>query len=155
MRRKDREITDYNRMLEILDACDCCRIGLMDDKGAYIVPLNFGYENQDGKLVLYFHGATAGKKNDLIKEQPIASFEMDRKHELVEGQIACAFSYLYQCIMGKGNIQLVEEHEDKVDALQKIMSHYSDRKVWEFKEEQVRMVAVFKLEVTEWSCKEH
>ena len=49
----------------------------------------------------------------------------------------------------------IEELEDKVDALQKIMSHYSDKQEWEFKEEQVRMVAVFKLEVTEWSCKEH
>ncbi len=41
MRRKEREVTDYNKMIEILKSCDCCRIGLVDDKGAYIVPMNF------------------------------------------------------------------------------------------------------------------
>ena len=33
MRRKEREVTDYNKMIEILKSCDCCRIGLVDDKG--------------------------------------------------------------------------------------------------------------------------
>ena len=49
MRRKEREVTDYNKMIEILKSCDCCRIGLVDDKGAYIVPMNFGYEDNNGK----------------------------------------------------------------------------------------------------------
>ena len=55
MRRKEREVTDYNKMIEMLKSCDCCRIGLVDDKGAYIVPMNFGYEDNNGKLTLYFH----------------------------------------------------------------------------------------------------
>ena len=42
MRRKDREVTDFSRMLEIVQRCDCCRIGLVEDGEAYIVPLNFG-----------------------------------------------------------------------------------------------------------------
>lgn len=155
MRRKDREITDYDKMLEILKACDCCRIGLVDVVGAYIIPMNFGYEEREGRLVLYFHGAGTGKKIDLIKEQQVASFEMDKKHELVEGKNACAYSYLYQSIMGKGNIQIMNRYEDKVYGLQKIMSHYTDRQQWEFKEEVVNVVSVIKLEVTEWSCKEH
>ena len=33
MRRKEREVTDYNKMIEMLKSCDCCRIGLVDDKG--------------------------------------------------------------------------------------------------------------------------
>ena len=75
MRRKEREVTDYNKMIEMLKSCDCCRIGLVDDKGAYIVPMNFGYEDNNGKLTLYFHGATEGKKIDLINNQPEISFE--------------------------------------------------------------------------------
>lgn len=155
MRRKDREITDFHKMIEILKACDCCRIGLVDTIGTYIVPMNFGYEEQNEKLILYFHGAVVGKKIDLIKEQSVASFEMDRKHELVEGEIACTYSYLYQSVMGKGNVQIMENYKDKVHGLQKIMSHYSDKQEWEFKEEDVNMVSVIKLEVNEWSCKEH
>lgn len=155
MRRKDREITDYNKMIEILSACDCCRLGLIDENGAYIVPLNFGYEEADGKLLLYFHGAAVGKKIELIRTQKTASFEMDRKHELVEGKIACAYSYLYQSIMGNGTIQILNEYEEKIHALKVLMSHYSDKGEWDFKREHVDTIAVIKMEITNWSCKEH
>ena len=42
MRRKDREITDGEKIREIIEGCDCLRLGLCDDEGMYIVPLNFG-----------------------------------------------------------------------------------------------------------------
>ena len=102
MRRADREIREFDRMLAVADACDCCRLGLLDDAGAYIVPLNFGYEAEGEKLTLYFHGAGQGKKIDLIREQKSASFEMDTRHALVEGETACAYSYRYQSVMGRG-----------------------------------------------------
>lgn len=155
MRRKDREVTSYEKMLEVVKGCDCCRIGLVDEDGAYIVPLNFGYEEKNGELVLYFHGAAEGKKIDLIKEQPTASFEMDRKHELVEGNVPCAYSYLFQSVMGKGRIELLQDYQEKVHGLTLVMEHYSDKKDWTFPEKMVTMMAVIKLTVTEWSCKEH
>lgn len=155
MRRKDREVTDYNKMIEILAACDCCRLGLIDENGAYIVPLNFGYEEVDGKVLLYFHSSAVGKKLDLIRTQETASFEMDRKHQLVEGAIACAYSYLYQSIMGKGTIQILDNYEEKAHALKVLMSHYSAKREWKFTKEQVDSIAVIKMEVTNWSCKEH
>lgn len=155
MRRKDREVNSKEKMLEILDECDCCRIGLIDDSCPYILPLNFGYEELNGELILYFHGATEGKKIDLIKEQNIAAFEMDRKHELVVGDSACQYSYRYQSIMGKGKIDLVTESIEKIHALKLIMKHYSENREWEFTEEQAKSVAVIRIVVTEWTCKEH
>lgn len=155
MRRKDREITDYRKMMEIVGRCDCCRIGLTDQEGAYIVPVNFGYEEKDGALILYFHGAGEGKKIDLIRKQPQAGFEMDTKHELVTGETACAYSYLFQSVMGRGEIQLLEDYQEKVHGLEKIMARYSDRENWSFPEKMVEKMAVIRLSVTKWSCKEH
>lgn len=155
MRRADREIREFDRMLAVADACDCCRLGLLDDAGAYIVPLNFGYEAEGEKLTLYFHGAGQGKKIDLILEQKSASFEMDTRHALVEGETACAYSYRYQSVMGRGRIRLIEEYEEKVHGLQAIMAHYSRDREFAFGEEAVNRTAVIKLEVEAWSCKEH
>lgn len=155
MRRKDREITDYERMLEIVNACDCCRLGLADDDGVYIVPLNFGFENRNKKLTLYFHSAGEGKKIALIKQQGRVSFEMDTKHGLTEGKTACAYSYLFQSVMGRGSIELLQEYEEKCHGLKRIMAHYSDKADWVFPEKMVNGMAVMKLTVTEWSCKEH
>ena len=40
MRRKDREVTDFSKMIDILKSCDCCRLGLVDGNEAYIVSMN-------------------------------------------------------------------------------------------------------------------
>ena len=100
MRRKDREITDYQKILQIVSGCDCCRIGLVDGGEPYIVPLNFGWEVRDGRIVLYFHSAAEGRKIDLIPRQALAAFEVDTSHRLSPGGTSCQFSYLYQCVMG-------------------------------------------------------
>lgn len=155
MRRKDREVTDYEKMLEIVNACDCCRLGLVDEEGAYIVPLNFGYENRKGELILYFHSANEGKKITLVKQQGRAFFEMDTKHGLVEGKAACAYSYLFQSVMGRGKIELLQSYEEKVYGLKAVMAHYSDKEDWSFPEKMINGMAVMKLTVSEWSCKEH
>ena len=62
MRRKDREITDFNEMIEIIKKCDVCRIALNDEAFPYIVPLNFGLDVQGEQVFLYFHAAMEGKK---------------------------------------------------------------------------------------------
>lgn len=155
MRRKEREITDFNTMLEIVRKCDSLRLGFVDGDDAYIVPLNYGYEDKNGELVIYCHGAKDGRKADLIKRNGRASFEMDTKHELVAGDIACDYSYMYQSVMGKGSIGFVEDFEEKKHALEIIMSHYSDKKDWQFGEARINAVGVMKLTVSEWTAKEH
>ena len=57
MRRQDREITEFGKLMEIINRCDVCRLALNDDGYPYILPLNFGTEVHDGKLTLYFHSA--------------------------------------------------------------------------------------------------
>lgn len=44
MRRKDREITDFDEMIKIIEKCDTCRLALNDEEYPYIVPLNFGHK---------------------------------------------------------------------------------------------------------------
>ncbi len=40
MRRSDREITDFQEIIAIMNRCDVCRLGLVDSNGyPYIVPL--------------------------------------------------------------------------------------------------------------------
>lgn len=155
MRRNDREIIDFKKMIEIVNTCDCCRLGLTDNSASYIVPLNFGYEVQGETLILYFHGADEGKKIDLIRKNQIASFEMDTKHELIQSEIPCSYSYLYQSVMGVGTIGLIKNPDEKIHALHQIMAHYSGKTAWIFPEKATDKVCIIKLEVTSWSCKEH
>ncbi len=86
MRRADREVKDCKEIHQILESCKVCRLGIMDEGKVYIVPMNYGYEYEEGKLVLYFHGAREGKKLRLLGENPSVGIEMDGEHELVAGK---------------------------------------------------------------------
>ena len=57
MRRTDKQVTDPARIRAIVDGCDCCRLGLCDAGVAYIVPMSFGYTEQDGQYTFFFHSA--------------------------------------------------------------------------------------------------
>lgn len=155
MRRKDREVTDGQKIKEIIMACECCRLGFADGKGVYIVPLNFGYVEDGDKKIFYFHGAVEGRKIDLIKKVGYAGFELDTNHKLIEAETACGHSFSFQSVIGEGPVSMVTDMAEKKAALQTIMWHHSHKGDWTFPEAAVEKVAVFKLEVKEISCKVH
>lgn len=155
MRRAEREVTDFGQMLKIMEKCDCCRLGLTDQDGVYIVPLNFGWKESGGKITLFFHGAYAGKKMELLQTLPRAGFEMDTAHKLAEHESACGYTFRYQSIIGKGRVSLVEDFSGKLLGLQCILAHYGGGEKRDFAEEVVKRTAVIRLEVEEWSCKSH
>ena len=157
MRRKDREVLDEVKIDKFIRNCDCCRIGFYDKENneVYIVPLNFGYSHVDNKRVFYFHGAKEGRKIELISKTKKVSFEMDSNHELIVGKMACDYSERYQSVMGTGLISFVEDKDEKIAALNEIMFQSTGKKDWDFPEPMLNGVAVFKIEVTSLSCKEH
>ena len=83
MRRSDREIKDFDEIIEVINKCDVCRLAINDGDYPYIVPLNFGLQVENDMPVLYFHGALEGKKYELIEKDNRASFEMDCGHEFI------------------------------------------------------------------------
>lgn len=75
MRRKDREITDFNEIRKIIDACEILRLGLADGDFPYIVPVNFAYTVTDGQICFYIHGAVAGRKYELLCRNRFAALK--------------------------------------------------------------------------------
>ena len=75
MRRADRAVTDRERILQVIESCECCRVGFSCPEGAYIVPLNFAFVPGTPDR-FYFHGAQEGRKADLIRTAPRVGFEL-------------------------------------------------------------------------------
>lgn len=155
MRRKDREVTDREKIKSIILNCHCCRLGFVDEGEVYIVPLNFGFAEKEEKMIFYFHGAKEGRKIELIHKSPSVGFELDRNCEIIEGETACGYSARYQSVIGNGVVSFVNDMDEKYEALQAIMHHYTGKDNWEFTEEMADRVCVFKLEVGKISCKVH
>lgn len=155
MRRKDREITDPDQIRQIIQASLCCRLGFCDRGQAHIVPMNFGYEEENGRQIFYFHSAAEGRKIDLIGGGASVGFELDTNFQLHPAEKACEFSAAFQSVIGTGHISIVEDEAQKRHGLQCIMAHLSGRDGWDFSQEMVDRIAVLQLEVEMLSCKEH
>ena len=125
MIRKDREITDLNEQLAIIDACDVCRIALNDPETGfpYVVPLNFGVDVQNGQVTLYFHSARRGTKLDLIAQDNRATFEMDCDHQFIfyDERMSCTMGY--RSVIGHGLIEILPD-EERTHGLDILMRHY-------------------------------
>ena len=153
MRRKDRLVSDPAQIEAILQSADICRLGLVDAGLAYIVPMNFGVTTENGKLCLYFHSAPVGRKIDLIEQTGIATFEVDAGYALQPGPSACAFSCLYQSVMGHGSITILRDDEAKQRALQCVMEHYTGKSDWEISPKMLPVIVGIRLEIEEISAK--
>ena len=155
MRRKDREVTDGVKIDAIISSCYACRLGFNDNGRVYIVPLSFGFENDGGRRIFYFHSAREGRKIALIRETHYAGFEMDTGYKLNEGETACDYSARFQSVIGGGRVNFIEDAEEKRRALDMIMLKNTGRGGWEYSEKMIDAVCVFSLTVDELACKEH
>ena len=151
MRRKDREITDFDEIVDVIRACDVCRIAMNDGDYPYIVPMNFGLDVQDGQVYLYFHCAMKGKKLDLLRRDNRVTFEMDCDHSLIlhEEDMNCTTSL--ESVIGRGTVEFVPD-EDKYEALMILMRHYHAED-FKFNTDMIKVTAVLKLTVTEMTGK--
>ena len=57
--------------------------------------------------------------------------------------------------MGTGQISFINDNSEKIIALKEIMFQNTGKRDWEFKENMLESVAVFKIEVSTISCKVH
>ena len=82
MRRSDRELKDMADIVAIAKRETVCTVAFHDESCPYLIPLNYGAEVEEGKLVLYFHGAKEGTKIDKIRENPQVSYCIYGKNSL-------------------------------------------------------------------------
>jgi nitroimidazol reductase NimA-like FMN-containing flavoprotein (pyridoxamine 5'-phosphate oxidase superfamily) len=105
MRRVDREVTDFNEIVDIMFRAETLRMGLQDTIYPYIVPLSFGMEVIDGVITLYIHGAKEGLKHDLIRQNPNVCVETDIFHRYAE--VPGSVTAKYESVIGFGKCELI------------------------------------------------
>ena len=105
MRRQEKEVTDIVEIESIIKNSKVCRLAMSNDDQPYIVPLCFGYaENQ-----LFFHSASEGKKLDMLRRNERVCFEFDIDTELQKGKSACDWGMSYRSVIGFGEASLKDE----------------------------------------------
>lgn len=163
MRRKVFESNSASLFQEILDRAPIGELGLVDDEGfARIIPVNFAF----AEGAIYFHGALAGEKFELLRKGPKATFLAYQAYAAIPSTVlskdgsACPATIFYRSAYAKGRGSLVEGAEEKAMALQRLMEKDQPEGGYrrfpenrEFYEAELRSVGVFKVSVESFAVK--
>ena len=129
MRRFENGTKDPKMIAAMLDMITTVHIGCFDEEYPYVVPMSFGYEIKDNKLLVYVHCAREGHKIDLWKKNPhvFLTFDAFSNHpdKLYRG---CMHDF--RCVMALGTIsEVVRNHSQGQHgtAVQAILRHNGRR----------------------------
>ena len=152
MTRREQQVTDINEIIEILEKSKVVHVGMIDGDEPYVVPMNYGYVLNDGKLTIYLHGARRGRKIDVINANPKVFYEMCCDITPFEGEVACKYGITYASIMGRGLATLVEDVEEKKQALSLLMKAQTG-KDFQFEDKLTTVVSIIKIDTLEFTAK--
>ena len=164
MRRKDREVKDFDEIIGILSRCRVLHLALVSEGKPYSVPVNFGYsvseENGVKKLSVYFHGAGEGKKLDAIRLNPSVSFCAETGVDVSGGEEACSWTCFYESVIGFGAAEILEDKKERAAGLDSIMVHNGYRlpagvRAIAYNAMYFAKTAVVKIDVAEITGKRH
>ena len=150
--KREIRIAEPDEIARILNTAKVLHMGLAVDNEPYVLPMNYGYTLEDGKLVLYLHSAVKGRKLDMIRANSKVSFSIDCDRQPFEGRVPCQYGLVYSSIMGKGTATIVEDVEEKKQAMSILMKTQTG-KDFTFEDRLVSIVAVIRIDVTEYTAK--
>ena len=156
MRRKDREVRDPDGVFDIVKNCRTVHLGMVDGGKPYVVAMNFGWDRDGDSLILYFHSAQEGRKIDVLRNNPDICFQMDCVNEFIQGtaENPCAYCWRYDSVVGSGRAEFVEDGEEKIHALNRLIQHVGGtEETFQFPPQMLAKTCVFRVRALEVSGK--
>jgi nitroimidazol reductase NimA-like FMN-containing flavoprotein (pyridoxamine 5'-phosphate oxidase superfamily) len=136
-------------------------LGLATDEYPYTVPVNYLWDQGS----IYFHGMGSGKKVELLRNHPLASFTVYTEYGTATDPVPCHADTAYTSVMIFGPAEEVTDPVEASEALQglveKLMPGYYRNPVTARMVERYRSgmdanpVAVFRITPTHLSAKEN
>ena len=141
MRRAEKEITDKQLIIEILNKAETIRLAMVDEAKPYIVAMNYAY----AEGCIYLHAAKEGRKIDVLKTNNNVAFQVDCDVEIVLREDACGCTTKYLSVFGTGSALLIDVKEEKIKALDAIMKKHSGKEGYEYPEKLFDRTLIIKI----------
>ncbi|MFV0365849.1 MAG: pyridoxamine 5'-phosphate oxidase family protein [Mangrovibacterium sp.] len=135
-------IADKAELAEILKSCSTCFVAFVDQDAPYVVPMNFGY---DGEYV-YLHSGKAGRKWEAVTANPRVCISWMLGDDIVaqDERVGCSYRVASKTVMLEGNLELVDDYEEKLHCLHMLMGQYSERE-FQFNRPAVENVGIMRI----------
>lgn len=95
-------------------------LGLSDEKGPYVVPLNYVWHND----AIYVHGSKMGRKADILMKSPNATFVVAEFYGTVADPVPAETGSSYLSVMIFGKMVPVQDADESTAALDALLSKY-------------------------------
>jgi len=128
MRKKHLEITGKSEIGKILKRGRVGRLATLGKDGyPYITPVNYVYFED----IIYFHCSLKGEKLDNINRHSKVCFEVDIPLAYLDTGFdklmpACDVGQFYQCVIIRGQAQIIDQLDEKVSALNALMASHEE-----------------------------
>ena len=144
-------IRDRNRINEIIRSCKTCFLAMAEKNSPYILPMNFALDGDD----VILHMAQSGKKWAILKNNPKVCLNWTLGEELAwrDIQVGCSYRVKSRSVNVEGEVEFIDDYDEKVRCLEIFMSQYSDRE-FKFNAPAVRNVGILKVHIQKISAKE-
>jgi uncharacterized protein len=151
VRRKDREITDFDALKEVLKSTKYVTVALCMDNEPYLISLSHGYD--EIRHCLYFHCADEGKKivylksNSRVWGQAVQDYGVTDKCD-----------YAYTSVHFKGTVSLIEDLREKQHAMEVMVWQLSENpkeKMAKLKPEKLAETTMGRIDIDYLSGKHH
>lgn len=149
MYHEPRRVKDRELLCDMLDLSCYLTLALHDTPYPYIVPMNFGYDWEDGqeKPTFYLHMATQGYRLSLIEKDPHVALNVSVFHDRFGKTAYRNENHDYRSVNAFGRIVEIEDEQEAIHALGKICVQSGRPNVVRIPQgERVRM-RLFKVEV--------
>jgi len=152
VREPHRGVYDRETAYRILDEGFLCHIGFVADGQPYVIPTSYGRKGDS----LYIHGSAASRMLRHMKEGLPVCVTVTLLDGLVLARSVFNHSMNYRSVVVLGKASLVDDPEEKIDALRSISEHiipgrWADAR--QPNDRELKQTSVLRLPIDEFSAK--
>jgi len=144
-------IENRDEINEIIESCKTCFLAMSDNNIPYVLPMNFAL---DGDFVI-LHSAQSGRMWETLKKNPKVCINWTHGEDLAwqDVQVGCSYRVKSKSVLVEGDVELMEDYNEKYRCLALLMGQYSDRE-FKFNTPAVKNVGILKVRIEKITAKE-
>lgn len=157
VRRTDRQKEELDFMHTLLENTVSCTVAVNTDENPLIHSTFFDFDKENNEIMFHFSKYGHGG-NEMVNDKPI-SISVYKYGKLYTSERAVNFGGEYQSVIIYGKIRIVDEQEEKMNAMKrffnKFFSHIPDTAYKEATVTEANPIHVVKVKIDKWFGKQH
>ena len=143
-------IENRDEIDQIIRSCKTCFLSLCENNIPYVVPMNFALDNN----FVILHMAKTGRKWNMLTRNPNVCINWISGEKIAwqDVEVGCSYRVKSKSVIVEGTAEIVEDYQEKLDCMQKIMAQYSPM-TFKFSQPSIKNVGVVKIKIVAISAK--